>query len=90
MARRITATAVATRMSKLEAETGKLRQKLAEKEHVILGLQERVFHAQTILQEMNAKLLLSIDEQVQQLLRVPCGWNSQIEFQECRNRNQLQ
>jgi hypothetical protein len=64
MARRITARAVAARMSKLETETGRLRQKLAEKEHVLLSLQERMVQAQIALQETNAKILLSMDEQV--------------------------
>ena len=64
IARRITAMAVATRMSKLESETGKLRQKLAEKEHVIHGLQERVSEAETTLEEANTKLSQSMEEQV--------------------------
>lgn len=64
VARRITAMAVATRMSKLEAETGKLRQKLTEKEHVILGLQERVAEAEATLEETNARFSQSMEEQV--------------------------
>nr|PNR41120.1 hypothetical protein PHYPA_018523 [Physcomitrium patens] len=63
VARRITAMAISTRMSKLESETGKLRQRLAEKEHVILGLQERVAEAQSTLQETNSKITQSMDEQ---------------------------
>jgi hypothetical protein len=64
VARRITAMAVSSRMSKLEAETGKLRQKLADKEHVIHGLQERVTVAQSTLVETNAKISQSMEEQV--------------------------
>lgn len=63
VARRITAMAVSSRMSKLESETGKLRQKLAEKEHVIHGLQERVTVAQSTLVETNAKISQSMEEQ---------------------------
>ncbi|KAG0569428.1 hypothetical protein KC19_6G090100 [Ceratodon purpureus] len=63
IARRITAMAVATRMSKLEAETGKLRQKLTEKEHVIHGLQERVSEAEATLEDTNAKFSQSMEEQ---------------------------
>lgn len=64
VARRITAMAVATRMSKLEQETGKLRQKLTEKEHVIHGLQERVAEAEATLEETNARFSQSMEEQV--------------------------
>ena len=64
VARRITAMAVAARVSKLESETGKLRQKLTEKEHIIYGLQERVVEAETTLQETSARLSHALDEQV--------------------------
>lgn len=63
VARRITAMAVATSMSKLESETGKLRQKLTEKEQVIHGLQGRVLEAEAALQVLNAKLSQSEAEQ---------------------------
>lgn len=64
LARRITARAVASRASKLEAESVKLKQKLKEKEHLQLGLQARLLKAQSILQETDAKIILSMDEQV--------------------------
>lgn len=64
VARRITAMAVAARVSKLESETGKLRQKLTEKEHAIYGLQERVVEAESTLQETTARLSHALDEQV--------------------------
>lgn len=63
VARRITAMAVAARVSKLESETGKLRQKLSEKEHVIYGLQDRVVEAENTLQETSARLSHALDEQ---------------------------
>lgn len=63
VARRITAMAVAARVSKLESETGKLRQKLTEKEHTIYGLQERVVEAESTLQETSARLSHALDEQ---------------------------
>lgn len=71
VARRITAMAVAARVSKLESETGKLRQKLTEKEHTIYGLQERVVEAESTLQETSARLSHALDEQVGFLTR--CG-----------------
>ncbi len=68
VARRITAMAVAARVSKLELETGKLRLKLAEKEHIIHGLQERIGDAESTLQETSARLSRALDEQVSKLL----------------------
>jgi len=67
VARRITAMAVATRMAKLESETGKLRQKLTEKEHVIHGLQERVAEAEATLEETNSRFSQSMEEQTKLL-----------------------
>lgn len=64
VARRITAMAVAARVSKLESETGKLRQKLTEKEHTIYDLQERVVEAENTLEETSARLSNALDEQV--------------------------
>lgn len=68
VARRITAMAVAARVSKLESETGKLRHKLTEKEHMIYGLQEHVAEAESTLQETSARLSHALDEQVAHLL----------------------
>ncbi|XP_024378652.1 uncharacterized protein At4g15545 isoform X2 [Physcomitrium patens] len=63
VARRITGMAVAARVSKLEGETVKLRQKLTEKEHLIYGLQERIGEAQSTLQETSARLSVALDVQ---------------------------
>ncbi|CAK9860564.1 unnamed protein product [Sphagnum jensenii] len=63
VARRITAMAVAARVSKLELETGKLRVKLAEKEHIIHGLQERIGDTESTLQETSSRLSRALDEQ---------------------------
>ncbi len=68
VARRITAMAVAARVSKLELETGKLRLKLAEKEHIIHGLQERIGDTESTLQETSSRLSRALDEQVWKLL----------------------
>lgn len=64
VARRITGMAVAARVTKLEGETVKLRQKLTEKEHLIYGLQERIGEAQSTLQETSARLSVALDVQV--------------------------
>ncbi|CAM6087643.1 unnamed protein product [Calypogeia fissa] len=62
LARRITAMALAERLSKLEAETGKLRAKLAEKDLVISELQDRVMDAESSLQETTSRLSSVLDE----------------------------
>lgn len=67
VARRITAMAVGARVSKLESDTAKLRQKLTEKEHVIYDLQERIVEAESTLQETSARLSHALNEQVSQL-----------------------
>lgn len=64
VAQRITNFAVSGRVAKLEAETGKLRTKLAEKEQMISGLQDRVNGAENKLLETSAKLTLALDGQV--------------------------
>lgn len=63
VARKITAMAVASRLSRLEAESGKLRQKLTEKERIIYGLQERIGELEQTLQETTARLSVALDEQ---------------------------
>jgi hypothetical protein len=71
VARRITAMAVTARVANLESETGKLRLKLAEKEHVIHDLQERVGDAESSLQETTARLAHALDEQAGSTLTPP-------------------
>jgi hypothetical protein len=50
-----------------------LRLKLAEKEHVIHGLQERVGDAESTLQETSARLSHALDEQVGRKI-TPCAF----------------
>ncbi len=71
VARRITAMAVTARVAKLESETGKLRLNLAEKEHVIHDLQERVGDAESNLQETTARLSHALEEQAGSTLTPP-------------------
>ncbi|GLT36080.1 hypothetical protein SLA2020_104850 [Shorea laevis] len=42
LARKITSMAIASRVSNLEAEMGKMRQKVYEKDRIIYGLEEKV------------------------------------------------
>jgi hypothetical protein len=71
VARRITAMAVTARVAKFESETGKLRLNLAEKEHVIHDLQERVGDAESSLQETTARLSHALEEQAGSTLTPP-------------------
>lgn len=63
IARKITSMAVSVRVSKLEAETGKLRQKLGEKESTIYNLQQHVVELEQSLQESTSSLSHAMDEQ---------------------------
>lgn len=64
VAQQITQIAVSGRVAKLEAETSSLRQKVAEKDAVISGLQARVVGAETTLTETTAKLAVALEGQV--------------------------
>lgn len=64
VASQITNYAVSGRVAKLEAETANLRQKVAEKEQIISGLQKRVIAAETTLEETTAKLNIALEGQV--------------------------
>ncbi|KAJ7569670.1 hypothetical protein O6H91_01G088300 [Diphasiastrum complanatum] len=63
IARGITSMAVRSRVSNLEDEVARLRQKLAEKEHGAHGLEDRVLDLEQKLQETTARLLQALDEQ---------------------------
>lgn len=63
IARKITWMAVTSRVEALEAEAGKLRQQLAERELMISTLQERVRELQETLQQSTVRLLRALDEQ---------------------------
>eukprot|EP00250_Pteridium_aquilinum_P026583 c33242_g1_i1 orf=241-831(+) len=63
IARKITSMAVSVRVSKLEAETGKLRQKLDDKESTIYNLQQHVVELEQSLQETTGRLSRAMEEQ---------------------------
>lgn len=63
VARKITAMAIASRLSRLEGESAKLRQKLTEKEQIIYELQERLSEMEGTLQDTAARLSVALDEQ---------------------------
>ncbi|KAJ4835543.1 hypothetical protein Tsubulata_028431 [Turnera subulata] len=62
LARKITSMAIASRVSKLEAETSRMRQTLHEKDRAIFELQEQLAHAQRACQEAESRLSLTLDE----------------------------
>ncbi|XP_065864968.1 uncharacterized protein At4g15545-like isoform X2 [Euphorbia lathyris] len=62
LARKITSMAIASRVSKLEKETGQLRQKSYEKDRAIYELEEKVSHLQRAYQETESRLKISVDE----------------------------
>eukprot|EP00249_Psilotum_nudum_P019249 c27162_g1_i3 orf=472-1473(+) len=63
VARKISCMAMAARVSKLEAETGKLRQKLTEKENTIFNLQQHVRELEQLMEENKARLSNALEEQ---------------------------
>ncbi|XP_050226103.1 uncharacterized protein At4g15545 [Mercurialis annua] len=62
LARKITSMAIASRVSKLEGETGRMRQKCFEKDRVIYELEEKLNHLQRAYQEAESSLKISLDE----------------------------
>lgn len=64
LARKITSMAIASRVSKLESETGKLRQKMYEKDRLIFELEEKVSELEQTHQETQTRLNTILEENV--------------------------
>ncbi|MQM20347.1 hypothetical protein Taro_053365 [Colocasia esculenta] len=64
LARKITSMAIASRVSRLEGETGRLRQMVTEKDRVIAELQERLEELDRMFQEADARLRTSLEENI--------------------------
>ncbi|CAI9088005.1 OLC1v1022232C1 [Oldenlandia corymbosa var. corymbosa] len=62
LARKITSMAIASRVTKLESESGRLRQKLYEKDRVVVELEDKVAHLQQAFQEAELRLKITLDE----------------------------
>ncbi|CAK7355466.1 unnamed protein product [Dovyalis caffra] len=62
LARKITSMAIASRVSNLESEMGRMKQKMLEKDRVIFELQEKLDRLQRVCQESESKLSLTLDE----------------------------
>lgn len=62
LARKITSMAIASRVSKLEAETGLLKQKVYEQDRLIFELEEKAANMHQAVQEADSRLKLVLDE----------------------------
>ncbi|XP_008787337.2 uncharacterized protein At4g15545-like isoform X3 [Phoenix dactylifera] len=64
LARKVTSMAIASRVSKLDLENGKLREKVAEKDRVIAELQDKLSQLDRMFQEADARLRVSLEENI--------------------------
>lgn len=64
LARKITSMAIASRVSKLESEVGRLKQKVYEKDNMILELEEKVSHLQQAFHEADMRFKISREDNV--------------------------
>lgn len=62
LARKITSMAIASRVSKLESEVERLRQKLYEKDRLILELEEKGSHLEQAFHEVDMRLKIARDD----------------------------
>ncbi|KAJ6907825.1 hypothetical protein NC651_018310 [Populus alba x Populus x berolinensis] len=64
LARKITSMAIACRVSYLESERDRMKQRMFDKDRVIFELQEKLGHLQRVCEESESKLRLALDENV--------------------------
>ncbi|KAF8411277.1 hypothetical protein HHK36_003824 [Tetracentron sinense] len=64
LARKITSMAIASRVSKLESETGRFRQKILEKDRVILDLEDKVSQLEQAFQDADVRLRALLEENI--------------------------
>lgn len=64
LARKITSMAIASRVSKLEAELGRLRQKLYEKDRVVVELEDKVSQLRLAFQDADLRLKITLEDNV--------------------------
>lgn len=70
LARKITSMAIASRVSRLESDAGRLRQKIAEKDRTIYDLQEKLSQLERAFREADSRLGAALDENVTVLPRL--------------------
>lgn len=64
LARKITSMALASRVSKLESEAGRLRNKLNEKDRVIMELEDKVSELQQTCHNVQLRLQITLEDNV--------------------------
>ncbi|KAG6469349.1 uncharacterized protein At4g15545-like [Zingiber officinale] len=64
LARKITSMAIASRVSKLDLESVRLRQSVVEKDRTIADLQERLSQRERMFQETDARLKAALEENI--------------------------
>lgn len=64
LARKITSMAIASRVSNLEADMVRMKQKLKEKERAIYDLQEKLSRLEHANQEAESRLKIALDDNV--------------------------
>lgn len=64
LARKITSMAIASRVSKLETDMGRMRQKLYEKDRIIFDLEDKLSRLQHAQNDADLKLKAALDENV--------------------------
>ncbi|XP_020269767.1 uncharacterized protein At4g15545-like [Asparagus officinalis] len=62
LARRITSMAIASRVSKLESEAGRLRQKNSEKDRTIADLREQIAELDRMFRDSEARLRIALED----------------------------
>ncbi|XP_072969009.1 uncharacterized protein At4g15545-like [Typha angustifolia] len=62
LARKITSMAIASRVTKLESEAGRLRQRIAERDRTIADLEEKVAFLDRLIHESDARLRAALEE----------------------------
>lgn len=68
LARKITSMAIASRVSKMEAEMGRMRAKMYEKDRVIYDLEEKLSRLQQANHDAESRLKITLDENVSPFL----------------------
>ena len=64
LARKITSMAIASRVTKLESELGRLRQKLYDKDRRVVDLEDKLSQLQHAYQETDLRLKITLDDNV--------------------------
>lgn len=64
LARKITSMAIASRVTRLEDEARRLRQKISERDRLISELQDKLDHLDSMVEDSDARLRAALEENV--------------------------